>query len=263
MPEKIEAVYFVEPDAEALARRTAGYLMERIDEAAHARGRARVAISGGSTPRRTFELLAETPYRDGMPWDRLEIYWVDERCVPSDDKDSNYRMTWETLLSKVPLGPEQIFRIHGEIDPEQAAAEYESEIRRNFRLEGAQLPVFDVVSMGMGPDGHTASLFPHSAALHERMRIAVANHVPAQAQPWRVTLSAPVINAARDVSFLIAGADKAAPLKSVLLGAPDPETFPSQLIRPANGRLTFLLDPAAASQLPPPDAQGAGRVEIA
>ena len=126
------------------------------------RGKARIAISGGNTPKHMFELLADTsaPYREQIPWDKLELYWVDERCVPPDQPDSNYRMTREALLDKVPLSKTQIFRIQGELDPEEAAAKYESDIRQSFRLEGAEIPCFDMVALGMGPDGHTASLFP-------------------------------------------------------------------------------------------------------
>jgi 6-phosphogluconolactonase len=263
MAQKINASYFVDTTAEALAHRTARYLVDRVVEAVAARGRGRIAISGGNTPKRTFELLAEPPYREQMPWEKLDLYWVDERAVPPSDADSNYRMTREALLDKVPLREEQIFRIHGELDPEKAAAQYELDIRRSFRLEGAQMPVFDSVSLGMGPDGHTASLFPHTAALDETLRIAIANHVLSQKDAWRVTLTWPVINQARDVFFLIAGADKAVPLKGVLLGAYDPHQLPSQLISPQSGRLTLLLDRAAASLLPQPDAEGVGSLEIA
>ena len=169
----------------------------------------------------------------------------------------------ELLLSKVPLPPDHVIRIEGELDPEEAAARYESAIRGHYRLEGAEGPVFDVIQLGMGDDGHCASLFPHTAALHEMIRLAVANHVPQQKQSWRVTLTWPVINAARDVFFLIDGPAKADPLGRVLQGPYDPETLPSQLIQPQNGRLLFLLDSAAAAHLPPPGADGAGSLEIA
>jgi 6-phosphogluconolactonase len=187
---------------------------------------------------------------------------VDERCVPPDHPDSNYRMTREALLDKVPLDQSQIFRIHGELEPEESAAKYEFDIRQSFRLEGAELPCFDMVQLGMGPDGHTASLFPHTQGLHEIMRIAIANHVPQQKESWRATLTWPVIDRARDVFFLIEGADKVDALRAVFLGPYDPETYPSQLIRPASHRITLLLDSAAAAALPPPQADGVGRLEI-
>jgi 6-phosphogluconolactonase len=195
-----------------------------------------------------------------MPWSKLDLWWVDERCVPPDDPDSNYRMTREALLDHVPLKPEQIHRIEGELEPEAAAARYEAELRNAFRLEGAELPRFDLVQLGMGPDGHTASLFPHTQALLELGRLAVANHVDAK-DSWRVTLTWPVINRAAEVFFLIGGADKAQILKDVWMGTQDPDRLPSQLIRPAGGILTLLLDRAAAALLPPPDAQGCGVLE--
>ena len=264
MAEKLEVLYYVDQSAEEVSRRTAEYLVEHIVAAAGAKGKARVAISGGNTPRHMFELLGDTsaPYRAQIPWGKLELYWVDERCVAPDQPDSNYRMTREALLDKVPLSNTQIFRIHGELDPEEAAAKYEFDIRQSFRLEGAEIPGFDVVALGMGPDGHTASLFPHTEGLHERMRIAIANHV-AQKDAWRVTLTWPVINRAQDVFFLIEGADKVDALKHVFLGPYDPESFPSQLIRPASHRVTLFLDAAAAAAFPQPGSNQPGRLEIA
>jgi 6-phosphogluconolactonase len=263
MAEKIEVFYFIDASPEAVNRRAAQYFVDGIRSAAGARGKARIAISGGNTPKHTFELLADPsePYRQQIPWEKLDLYWVDERCVPPDHPDSNYRMTREALLDKVPLDQSQIFRIQGELDPEEAAAKYEFDVRQCFRLEGAELPGFDMVQLGMGPDGHTASLFPHTEGLHEIMRIAIANHV-AQKDTWRVTLTWPVIDRARDVFFLIEGADKVDALRAVFLGPYDPETYPSQLIRPASQRITLLLDSAAAAALPPPHTNGVGRLEI-
>lgn len=264
MAKTINVEYRVYDGAAALARAAAEHFVEAAKAAVAARGRARIAISGGSTPKLAFQLLADPnePYRDAMPWDKIELFWVDERCVPPDDKDSNYRMTREALLDKVPIKPEQIFRIEGELDPEEAAARYESAIRGQFRLEGAQAPVFDVLALGMGDDGHTASLFPHTEAIHELGRVAVANYVP-QKETWRVTLTWPVIIEARDVFFLIGGKDKADPLHRVLQGPYNPETLPSQLIQPKSGNLLLLLDKDAAALLPAPDAQSIGRLEIA
>lgn len=263
MPRKTEVEYRVYDGADALSRAAAEHFLETVQAAVVDRGVARVAISGGNTPKRTFKLLANPAekFAGSMPWARMELYWVDERMVPPDDKDSNYRMTRETLLDRVPLDLERIFRIEGELDPEQAAARYESAIRNHLRLEGAEGPRFDVLALGMGDDGHTASLFPHTEAVSEMIRIAVANHVP-QKETWRVTLTWPVINEAHDVFFLIAGADKAQPVHDVLLGKYDPEMLPSQLIRPRNGKLLMLLDREAARFLPSPDASGIGRLEI-
>jgi len=262
MPQELKIVYYVEPDAAALARRAARYFVEQVERAVAERGRANVAISGGSTPKATFALLADPaqPWRAHMPWSNLDLWWVDERCVPPGDPDSNYRMTREAMLDHVPLKPEQIHRIEGELEPVAAAAHYEAELRNGFRLEGAELPRLDLVQLGMGPDGHTASLFPHTQALHERDRLAVANHVQNK-DAWRVTLTWPVINHGSEVFFLIGGADKAQILKEVFAGPRDPERLPSQLISPASGILTLLLDRAAASLLPAPDAQGCGTLE--
>jgi 6-phosphogluconolactonase len=262
MPQKLRVEYFVEPDAAALARRAAQHFVDGAQEAATSRGRARIAISGGSTPKAAFELLADAaqPFRSAMPWDKLDLYWVDERCVPPDHPDSNYRMTREAMLDHVPLAPAQIRRMEGELAPEEAAARYERELRSSFRLEGAELPRFDLIALGMGPDGHTASLFPHTAALHEMSHLAVANHVQNK-DAWRITLTRPVINQGARVFFLIGGADKAQILREVLLGPRDPERLPSQLIAPAGGILTLLLDKAAASLLPATDGQGRGALE--
>jgi 6-phosphogluconolactonase len=254
--------YYVEPDAAALARRAAQYFLEMTSEAVQARGRARIAISGGSTPKATFALLADAnePWRSRMPWESLELYWVDERSVPPDNAESNYRMTREAMLDNVPLRAEQIHRIEGELNPEAAAARYESELRNSFRLEGAESPRFDLISLGMGPDGHTASLFPHTEAIHELGRLAVANHVP-QMDTWRITLTWPVINHASSVFFLIAGQDKAKVLSEVLTGPRDPERLPSQLIWPSSGILTLILDKAAAALLPATNGEGCGFLE--
>ena len=264
MADKIEVLYYVDKSSEAGSRRAAQYVTDRIVSAANVRGKARIAVSGGNTPRRMFALLADAtaPYRAQIPWEKLELYWVDERCVAPDQPDSNYRMTREALLDKVPLGEAQVYRIQGELAPEEAASKYESAIRQSFRLEGAEMPVFDLIALGMGPDGHTASLFPHTEGLHELMRIAIANHV-VQKETWRVTLTSPVINRARDVFFLIEGPDKVDALKQVFLGPRDPEMYPSQLIRPASRRITLFLDAAAGAALPPPDASGEGSLELA
>ena len=262
MPQTLKIKSIVEPDAAALARRAAQYFVEKVESAAASRGRARIAISGGSTPKAAFALMGDAgqPWRARMPWDKLELWWVDERCVPPDDADSNYRMTREALLDHVPLKQDQIHRMEGELEPEEAASRYESALRNGFRLEGAEVPRFDLVQLGMGPDGHTASLFPHSAALHELGRLAVANHVEAK-ESWRITLTWPVINHAVDVFFLVSGADKAQILKEVFVGPRDVERLPSQLIRPAGGILTLLLDRGAAALLPATDTQGDGVFE--
>ena len=262
MPQNLKIVYSVAPNAAALARRAAQYFVEQAEQAVAARGRARIAISGGSTPKAAFSALAERgePWRERMPWDKLDLWWVDERCVPPSYSDSNYRMTREALLDHVPLKPEQIHRMRGELPPEDAAARYEAELRNSFRLEGAETPRFDLVELGMGPDGHTASLFPHSRALRETSRLVVANYLEGKGI-WRITLTWPVINHASQVFFLVSGAEKALILNEVFEGRHQPERLPSQLIAPVGGILTLLLDKAAAELLPEPDAGGCGVLE--
>ncbi len=264
MTRTIRAEYRVFDEEDALNRAAAEHFVQGLQAAVSARGVARIALSGGNSPKPVFSLLAsaDAPYREAIAWDRLWVFWVDERCVPPEHPESNYGAAHELLLEKVPLPPERVIRIEGEIQPEEAADRYESAIRGHFRLEGAEVPIFDVVHLGMGPDGHTASLFPHTAALHEMGRIAVANEAPQQKQRQRVTLTWPAINAGRDVFFLVDGADKADPLGRILRGPYEPETLPSQLIQPRNGRLLFLLDRAAAAHLPAADAQGRGALEI-
>jgi 6-phosphogluconolactonase len=230
--------------------------------AAEAHGVAWIAVSGGTTPKAMFALLADrsAPYFARVPWDKLNLFWVDERCVPPTDAESNYRMTNEAMLSKVPLPAGQIHRMKGELEPEVAASQYEAIIRAEFGLDRSGDPVFDLVLLGMGDDGHTASLFPHTQALFAMVPLVVANHVP-QKDTWRVTLTWPVINRARRVAFLIEGAAKAQVLDDVLLGPYDPESKPSQLIRPDSGKLTFLLDAAAAAKLPAA-TDGVGTLEL-
>jgi 6-phosphogluconolactonase len=258
----LQIKYYVEPDPVALARRAVEYLVEMIGEAVEAQGRARIAISGGSTPKATFELLADPsqPWLRRVSWEMLDLYWVDERCVPPGDAQSNYRMTREALLDHVPLRPEQIHRIEGELEPEAAAAGYERELRLSFGVESPESPRFDLVALGLGPDGHTASLFPHTGAIHETTRLVAANQVP-KLDASRITLTWPVINRARSVFFLVSGQDKAPVLREVLTGPYDPERLPSQLIWPASGILTLILDKAAAALLPPTDEEGCGVLE--
>jgi 6-phosphogluconolactonase len=251
MPRAVTVTYKVWPTGAEVAAAAAELFASTAVAAAEARGVARIAISGGSTPKVMFALLADRsqPYFARVPWDKLHLFWVDERAVPPTDADSNYRMTNEAMLSKVPLPAAQVHRMEGELEPKVAASRYGEAIHAEF---GTGDPVFDLVLLGMGDDGHTASLFPHTQALFAMVPLVVANHVPQQRQSWRITLTWPVINRGREVAFLIEGAAKTDVLHEVLLGAYDPETHPSQLIRPESGKLTFLLDAAAAAELPEP-----------
>ncbi|HEY0162645.1 MAG TPA: 6-phosphogluconolactonase [Edaphobacter sp.] len=263
MPRSTTVTYRVFSTPPEVAKAAAGLFASSVVEAAQARGIARIAISGGTTPKMMFELLADPaqPFFTQIPWDKLDLYWVDERCVGPEDADSNYRMTREALLSKVPLAAERVHRIEGELEPEEAAARYEAAIRNGFLLEGAETPTFDLILLGMGDDGHTASLFPHTEALDNMMNIAVANHVPQKETSWRVTLTWPVINQGRHVAFLIEGEAKTQVLHEVFQGKYQPETYPAQIIRPASGKLTLLLDEAAAAKLPE-TVNGIGTLEL-
>lgn len=253
MSQPVTVTYSIYPDSRSVALAAAQLFADAAASAVGRRGVARIAISGGSTPKAMFALLADPsqPFLASIQWDKLQLFWVDERCVPPTDADSNYRMTDEQMLREVPLPAEDVHRMEGELPPEEAAARYESTLRNSLRLEGAETPVFDLVLLGMGDDGHTASLFPHTAALHEISRLVVANHVP-QKDTWRITLTFPVINAGREVCFLIEGSAKTAVLAEVMTGPRDPERLPSQLIRPTSGELRLLLDEAAAAGLPAP-----------
>ncbi len=217
-------------------------------EAVAQRGRFTIALPGGSTPKNLFNLLA-TNARTVLPWDRTFFFWGDERHVPPTDPDSNYRMAEETMLSKIPVAAGNVFRIPAENPDASAAAEaYEQTLRKFFQLGPGEVPIFDLILLGMGPDGHTASLFPGSAGLQEKSRLVIANWVD-KLKTSRLTLTLPVLNAARCVTFLVSGTDKAAMLKTVLEEDAPAEQYPSKLIRPNNGKLIWLVDRAAASAL--------------
>jgi 6-phosphogluconolactonase len=246
-------------DAEELALKAARRFARLADQYVIGCGRFTVALAGGSTPRAMFALLAAPPFLETVPWSSIYFFWGDERCVPPDQAESNYRMAQEALLAKVPVPPDHIFRIPAEqADPAKAAEEYAATLRQFF-LTGpgairtgtaplASLPRLDLVLLGMGADGHTASLFPGTAALQVNDRIAVANYVE-KFQAHRITLTSATINNARNVTFVAAGADKAEALKEVLEGSHQPDRYPSQLIRPGNGTLLWLVDEAAARLL--------------
>ncbi len=210
----------------------------------------RVALSGGSTPRRTYEMLAEAPFRDMVDWKRVHFFWGDERCVPPEHPDSNYRMALEALLSRVPAAPARIHRIEAErADADTAAREYQREIIRVFGgTEDAPTPVFDLILLGLGPDGHTASLFPGTAALREVERRVVANFVPKLAAR-RMTFTYPLLNRAANLVFVTTGAEKSAILAEVLEGPEDLERLPAQGVKPSAGTLTWIVDAGAAAKL--------------
>jgi 6-phosphogluconolactonase len=230
-------------DARALTDRAAELVIAAATSAIDATGRFTLALSGGSTPRALYSRLAEPAQATRMDWGRVHLFWGDERCVPPTDGSSNYRMADEALLSKVPVPPANVHRIRGEDEPRAAANGYETLLRSWFAGT-----TFDLVLLGMGSNGHTASLFPGLTAVDEAERWVAAELVP-EVGMWRVTLTAPAINAAARVLFLVTGRDKAATLREVLSGPRDPRRLPAQLISPSPGRLTWLVDEAAAAEL--------------
>jgi 6-phosphogluconolactonase len=233
-------------DAEAVARAAAERFVETSNEAIRATGRFSVALSGGSTPQRTYQLLASDEFKDRVDWTKTHIFFGDERCVPPDDADSNYRMADEALLARVALPPHNIHRMTGEGDAVANARLYEDELQTFF--DGSEWPRFDLVLLGMGDDGHTASLFPETAVLREQRAWVTANWVD-KLNAYRLTLTAPAINHAARVIFLVTGAGKAARVAEVINGARDLKRLPSQLIQPESGALEWFLDRAAAAQL--------------
>jgi len=212
------------------------------------RGRFTIALSGGSTPKNLYTLIAANA-STSLPWDRMFFFWGDERHVPADDPDSNYRMAKEALLSKVAIPPANVFPVPAGMQDAAAAAEaYEQTVRKFFALSTGELPRFDLILLGMGPDGHTASLFPETAALQEKSRLVVANWVD-KLKTSRITFTLPVLNSARCVAFLVSGIDKAAVLHEVLEGDAPAEKYPAKLVQPSDGKLIWFLDKASASQL--------------
>ena len=233
-------------DPEQVAREAAGLFVRLSIEAVSERGSFSVALSGGTTPRRVYELLASDDYLTQVTWANVHVFFGDERTVPPDHADSNYRMANEALLSLVALPAENVHRIDGVGDAAANASQYESELREFFG--DAAWPRLDLVMLGMGDDGHTASLFPGTTALAEERAWVVANWVE-KFQTWRITLTAPAINAARRVLFLVTGAAKAERLREVLRGERDTARLPSQLIHPRDGTLEWFVDRAAAEKL--------------
>lgn len=233
-----------------LVAEAAAELFARVAQQTVEAGRPfNVALSGGSTPKRLFKLLAAEPYRDRVPWDGVHLFWGDERTVPPDHPESNFGAADEALLSKLCLPEENIHRIRAELrDPEEAAADYEAELRRHFGLAEAELPRFDLAYLGMGADGHTASLFPGTEALEERRHLAVAQWVE-KLGAHRITLTCPVFNNAACILLLVTGGEKAETLREVLEGATDPPRYPVQLIRPESGEVLWYVDKAAGRLL--------------
>ena len=269
-------------DIAELSRQSAERFRQLAVETVEAAGRMTVALSGGSTPKHLYSLLASPDYRNQIPWNNVQLFWGDERCVPPDHPGSNFRMAQEALLSRIQIPAENIHRMHGEQEPQDAAAEYEKELQIFFGLKSGALPRFDLILLGIGEDGHTASLFPGSEALtpsfvlprltgeergggvaHDRpsqshhgrigaetVRLVVAPFV-AKLNSYRLTLTLPVLNNAAEVWFLVTGGSKAAALKEVLSGSSD---LPAAKVQPVDGKLTWFVTQDAA-----PGVQTAGK----
>lgn len=238
-------------DAESLAHGAAEEILAVAIRAIASRGRFSFALAGGSTPRAAYAALAAEPFASQLDWAHTNVFWSDERCVPSDHPDSNYGMAHKALLHHVPIPVANVFRIRGEIEPQRASEEYETTLRTFFssRSEESRLASsadgFDLILLGMGADGHTASLFPGTPAVHEKERWVLSHYV-GKVEAWRVTFTPPLINSAANVFFLVSGADKARRLKEVLMGPYRPDALPAQIVRPGKGKLLWLVDGAAA-----------------
>ena len=248
------------PDAGHLAHATADHFVVLAGEAIASHGRFAVALAGGSTPKAAYALLATREYATRVDWSRVHIFWGDERCVPPDHANSNYRMAREALLDHVPIPTQNVHRMMGELEPVQAASEYQAALGDFFssasinreKRDETRPPRFDLVLLGMGDDGHTASLFPGTAEIHEQTHWVLAHYVE-KLGAWRITLTPVVINAAANVAFVVSGSGKAERLRQVLNDPPQPDILPAQIVNPASGRLHWLLDQTAASSLPNED----------
>jgi 6-phosphogluconolactonase len=243
VPKALPSGFEVVKDAAAAAERTADRFEAAVKTAVAERGRAFVCLAGGSTPRDAYRLLAAEPRRSQVPWERVEVFFGDERCVPPEDEGSNYRMAHDALLSKVPIPRSHVHRIRGEGSPEAAAGEYSLDIVKTV----GDPPRFDLVLLGMGPDGHTASLFPGTPALDETRAWVAPNRRPEGR--CGVTLTFAAINAARQVIVTATGAAKGAALRRVLEDGPDP--LPAARVRPVDGRLTWIIDASLAAAATP------------
>jgi 6-phosphogluconolactonase len=249
----------ISPNVQMLTTTAADLMVSVIQEAVAARGRADVTLTGGSSPTALYQLLATPAYAGKIPWAQVHIWFSDERCVPPDDKLSNYKLAHDTLLSKVPIPAAQVHRMHGE-DPRDAAAEhYAEELRRSFGLEPVTnpsmpaLPRMDFILLGLGPDGHVASLFPGNPAVRveDRLVVGVEHHTPPEPLVDRISLTLPVLNAGAVVAFIVTSAEKAGITAKVLEDIPanPQDLLPAQRVKPTQGQLLWLLDMASAGEL--------------
>jgi 6-phosphogluconolactonase len=236
------------PDSTSLAHGAAELFVLLSKQAIATQGRFTVALSGGATPREFYNLLAHEPYASQVEWAHVHFFWGDERCVPPEHPNSNLHMAREALLNHVPVSAENIHAMQGDIDPAQAAAEYEQRLRIFFASSSNTPPRFDLILLGIGDDGHTASLFPVTAAVHEPTRWVVGHFVE-KLNAWRLTMTPPIINAAANVVFVVAGKSKAEALRDILNGPYQPDTLPAQAIHPITNQAIWLMDEDAATLL--------------
>ncbi len=234
------------PNLEALSLRAASTFLNASRNSIAAKKRFAVAISGGSTPKRLYMLLGSDPYRHQVDWQHVHLFWADERCVPKEDEASNFRTAFDLLLSRVAISDKNIHRIEGEEAPDKAARDYEEEMRRFFGE--SERGRFDLIILGMGADGHTASLFPGSKSLEETVRLAIPVYLE-EPKKNRVTLTLPVLNNADQILFLVAGSSKAAVLSEILGDGKKKKGFPAGMIHPTHGNVTWLVDQEAAEKL--------------
>lgn len=223
----------------------AEWITTNIETTLQKQDRFTFVLTGGNSPKQLYELLAAVPYRDRINWSKLHIFWGDERAVPFDDSRNNAKMTYEHLLNKVPVVPEQVHIMDTTLSPDNSAKAYETILHGYFPKEGT---TFDLVLNGMGDDGHTLSLFPHTPVIHEKNAWVTSFYLDAQ-QMYRITLTAPIVNRARKVAFITFGANKANALYEVLRGEFNVDQFPSQIIQPESGQLHWFVDEAAASKV--------------
>lgn len=235
------------PDLDTISQHAAAYIMHIARESIVTRGRFTIALSGGNTPGKLYGLLASEPYNSQIDWQLVDIFWSDERCVPPDDPESNYFMAHEVLLSRISIPVAQVHRMPADqFNRDAASLTYTQEMQRAFSTNG--IPDFDLLQLGMGPEGHTASLFPHQPSLYERERLVMPVTVP-KPPPDRLTFTPPILNAARHVLFLATGADKADALRAVIEGPDNPDEYPAQIVRPPNGEVTWMVDSAIAQKI--------------
>lgn len=235
------------PDTETLSQEAAQYIVRVAQEAITSHRRFTIALSGGSTPKKLYALLAEEPYRSQIDWSVVDIFWSDERCVPPGDPESNYLMAQQVLLSKIPIPANQIHRMPAD-QTDRDAASYAYTLEMQQTIGSESVPSFDLIQLGMGPEGHTASLFPGQPSLHEQQRLVMPVTVP-KPPPPRLTFTPRLLNAASHVLFLVTGAEKQDAVKAVLEGEFQPDEYPAQIVKPTKGEVTWMLDTAAAGKL--------------